>query len=70
MTPERAYEELKAYQEAGMISYVLPTDPLGESWVLGLHEAPLAKFTGTDIVTFLIGVNTAMSFLARQKGLL
>lgn len=68
LTPEDVYDRLKAYQEAGMFSYVLPTDPLGEQWILGIEDIPLAKFAGTDIIPFLAGLDTAIKFIARRQG--
>ena len=33
---EQIYETLKQYEQAGVISFILPTEPLGEEGILGV----------------------------------
>ena len=55
VTDERIYEDLKAYADAGMIEYVLPTEPLGEQWIVGWNQQILKFVTKEGIVGFLTG---------------
>ena len=34
----RSTRTLKQYEAAGVISYILPTEPLGEEWILGVPD--------------------------------
>ena len=61
---ERIYADLKAYQDAGMIEYVLPTDPLGEQWIIGWKGDILKFVTKEGIVGFLAGIQVAAQFAA------
>lgn len=70
MTPQECYDRLKLYESNGMLSYVLPTEPLGEQWVLGIDGYPLAKFAGTDIIPFIVGAETVIRHMAKERGLL
>lgn len=62
VTDERIYEDLKAYQEAGMIEYVLPTDPIGEQWIVGWRGQILKFTTKEGIVGFLTGIQVCALF--------
>jgi hypothetical protein len=67
VTDERIYHDLKAYQEAGLIEYVLPTDPIGEQWIVGWDGKLLKFVTKEGIVGFLTGIQVAVMFMARKK---
>ena len=38
ITDEQIYETLKQYEAAGVITFILPTEPLGEEWILGVPD--------------------------------
>lgn len=62
VTDERIYEDLQAYQDAGMIEYVLTTEPLGEEWIVG-WDGQILKFTTKEgIVGFLTGIVVCARF--------
>lgn len=67
VSDERICEDLKAYQEAGLIEYVLPTDPIGEQWIVGWDGKILKFVTKEGIVGFLTGIQVAVMFMARKK---
>ena len=67
VTDERIYADLKAYSDAGMIQYVLPTDPLGEQWIVGWNGQILKFTTKEAIVGFLTGIQVAAMFVARMR---
>ncbi len=67
VTDERIYEDLKGYQDAGMIDYVLPTEPLGERWIVGWNGQILKFTTKESIVGFLVGIQVCASFVARKR---
>lgn len=74
LDPERAYTELKGYQDLGLIAYVLPTDPIGEEWVIGQPEwatppgepAGLMKLSHPALIGYLAGVSNALQFLMHK----
>lgn len=68
VTDERIYDDLKAYQEGGMIEYVLPTEPLGEQWIVGWKGKVLRFTTKEQIVGFLTGIQVAALFVADLRG--
>ncbi len=67
VTDERIYEDLKAYQEAGMLEYVLPTQPLGEQWIVGWNGQILKFVTKEGIVGFLTGIQVCATFAAKLR---
>jgi hypothetical protein len=68
MTNELIYSDLQKYADAGMISYVLPTKPLGEQWIVG-WQGKILKFTTTEgIIGFLVGIQAATIHIARLRG--
>lgn len=64
VTDERIYADLKAYADAGMLEYVLPTDPIGEQWIVGWNGKILKFVTQEGIVGFLTGIQVAALFAA------
>ena len=59
---DRIYADLKAYSDAGMIDYVLPTDPIREQWIVG-WQGQILKFVSEEgIVGFLTGIQVAAVF--------
>ena len=67
ITDERIYEDLKQYQDFGMIEYVLPTEPLGEQWIIGWNSQIL-KFTSREgIVGFLAGIQVCATFVGQRR---
>jgi hypothetical protein len=69
MTNERIYGDLKAYADAGMIDYVLPTEPLGEQWIVGWQNQILWFVTTEGIIGFLVGIQVATVHIARLRGI-
>jgi hypothetical protein len=67
MSNERIYSELRTYSGAGMIDYVLPTEPLGEQWIIGWRGQILKFLTAEGIVGFLAGIQTATVFIAEKQ---
>jgi hypothetical protein len=67
VSDEQIYDYLKEYQEAGMIEYVLPTEPLGVQWIVG-HDGQILKFLSKEgIVGFLIGIKVCADYVARSR---
>jgi|GEM_PF-3131636 len=64
VTDERIYADLKAYHDAGMLDYVLPTDPIGEQWIVGWKGQILKFLTREGVVGFLTGIQVAALFAA------
>ena len=67
VTDERIYEDLKQYQDFGMIEYVLPTEPLGEQWIVGWNGQILKFISKEGIVGFLAGIQVCAGFVAKQR---
>jgi len=67
VTDERIYEDLKAYQDGGLIEYVLPTEPLGEQWIVGWNGQILKFVTKEGIVGFLTGIQVCAMFVAKRR---
>lgn len=67
VTDERILEDLEAYQEAGMLEYVLPTIPLGEQWIVGWNGQILKFVTKEGIVGFLTGIQVCATFAAKLR---
>jgi hypothetical protein len=68
VTDERIYEDLKAYQDAGMIEYVLPTEPIGEEWIIGYNGRILKFATKEGIIGFLAGIQVGSMFAIKLRG--
>jgi hypothetical protein len=67
VTNEKIYEDLKAYDDAGLIEYVLPTEPLGEQWIVGWDGQILKFVTKEGIVGFLTGIQVCAAFVAKRR---
>ena len=66
--PEVIYAEFKKYVDVGVLQYVVPTDPLGEEWVLG-QAGVLVKLIGDDqAAAWLAGASAVARFLAERAG--
>jgi hypothetical protein len=69
ITNERIYEDLKRYQDLGVIDYVLPTDPLGVQWIIGVR-GEIQKLIGKgQAVAWLVGAGSVAKVLAERAGL-
>ena len=68
VTDERIYEDLKAYRDFGMIEYVLPTEPLGEQWIVGWNGQVLKFVSKEGVVGFLAGIQVCATFVASKRG--
>jgi hypothetical protein len=70
ITDEQIFETLKQYEAAGVISYILPTEPLGEEWILGVPDelGGLMKLKGKDqAVGWLAGAATVAHWAREQQ---
>ena len=70
ITDEQIYETLKQYEAAGVISYILPTEPLGEEWILGVPDGlgGLMKLKGKDQAAgWLAGAATVAHWAREQR---
>lgn len=69
VTNEQVYADLLKYQELGVIQYVLPTDPLGAVWHIGVG-GQIQKLIGKgQAVAWLVGAAAVAGALAKQAGL-
>ena len=67
VTNEQIYDDLRKYQEMGVIEYVLPTEPLGEQWIIG-HQQRILKFTTKEgVVGFLTGISVCAQFMVAMR---
>jgi len=71
ITDEQIYETLKAYEQFGVIRYILPTEPLGEEWILGVPDSlgGLMKLKGKDQAVGWLAGAAAVAHWAREKQL-
>jgi len=67
VTDERIYEDLKQYQDFGMIEYVLPAKPLGEQWIVGWNGQILKFISKEGIVGFLAGIQVCAAFVGQRQ---
>lgn len=70
ITDEQIYETLKQYEAAGVITFILPTEPLGEEWILGVPDGlgGLMKLKGKDqAVGWLAGAATVAYWARAQQ---
>ena len=64
LTSQQIYEELRQYKQLGVLEYVLPTDPLGEEWHLGV-KGQIVKLIGDDqAAAFLAGAAAVAHWVA------
>ena len=66
VSDETIHRSLKEYQQAGMIEYVLPTEPLGEQWIIG-YKGQILKFDGDSVVAFLMVIQAGALYAAKLK---
>lgn len=64
-TPEEIYQKFREHVAAGMIEYVLPTDPLGERWVIGHSDGTLENMDGAQACAWLFGANAVLMMVSR-----
>lgn len=69
ITDEQIYATLKQYEDAGVIKFILPTEPLGEQWILGVDEAlgGLMKLKGRDQAAGWLAGAMAVAHWAREQ---
>lgn len=64
LSPEKALEALQEYVDVGMLEYVVPSEPLGERWVIGVPTSRILILRGVDEVhAFLAGVTALADFM-------
>lgn len=66
VSDETIYRHLKEYRQTGVIEYVLPTEPLGEQWIIG-YKGQILKFGGDGIVAFLMGIQAGALYVDKLK---
>lgn len=70
LTDEQILQQFKDYESVGFIEYVLPTNPLGEEWILGI-DGQICKLIGKgDATIFIAGAGMVLKTIARKKGLI
>lgn len=70
-TPEQIYAYLRTMEGDGVLTYILPTTPLGEEWVVGMFDGGLLKLNHEQVIAFLIGNQLTLQWLMgqlREKG--
>jgi hypothetical protein len=67
ISDEAIYDHLRQYADAGLIDYVLPTDPIGEQWIIGWNGEILKFVTKEGIVGFLAGIRVYAGFAAKLR---
>lgn len=68
-TDEAVHSELLLLQECDALTFVLPSDPLGERWVLGLPGDQMVTFNGEEARAFLLGSGVIATAIAEKVGL-
>jgi hypothetical protein len=71
-TPEEVYELLRGLERDGLLNFIVPTDPLGVEWVLGVEPSQMLKLNHEQVVAFLIGNQMTLQWLmaeVRKHGL-
>jgi len=70
ITDEQIYETLRQYEAAGVITFIVPTEPLGEEWILGVPNGlgGLMKLKGKDqAVGWIAGAATVAHWANSQQ---
>lgn len=62
-------KELRAYADAGVIEYYLPTIPEGQEYIVGVRRQ-IVKMSPAQVPAFLAGVAAALDFAARRLGIM
>lgn len=65
-TDERILEQLEKLSSTGVIQYVVPTIPLGESWVVGVQGTIVKMATKDEVLSFLAGVSAATNWFVEH----
>lgn len=60
--------ELQKLSDGGVIEYYLPTDPIGEQFVVGV-KGQIIKLDQETVWIFLAGVTATAEFAARKAGI-
>lgn len=60
--------ELQKLSDGGVIEYYLPTDPIGEQFVVGV-KSQIIKLDQETVWMFLAGVTATAEFAARKAGI-
>lgn len=67
MDEEKIHAEFVKYQEAGIVQYVLTSEPLGEAWVIGV-QGQIVKLAGSgEACAFLAGASAVVTALAAVR---
>lgn len=69
MTDEDILAKLEEYSGLGVIDYVLPTQPIGEQWVLGVPSLGIVKLTHDEAIAFITGANAIIRLFAQKAGI-
>jgi hypothetical protein len=72
MTNEEILAQLREYVDIGILGFVVPTDPLGEEWVLGITDTTgkhdIAKLTTEQTFGFILGVSGLANAITSRNG--
>lgn len=66
LTDEHILAELEKLSATGVISYVVPTIPLGEEWVVGIQGRIVKLTSQGEAVAFLAGVSAATNWFVEH----
>jgi hypothetical protein len=63
---EDVLTELTKYKDLGVPSYVLPSVPLGEQWIVGV-QGQIVRLNGeVEVAAFLVGMSAVAHFMASR----
>jgi len=68
LTNEEILTQLQDFARVGVIQYVLPTEPLGQEWVIGLEGLGICKLVRkSEAIAFISGANAVVRLLERKQ---
>lgn len=65
-TPEEVYDLLRSLENDGLLTYIVPTTPLGEEWAVGMFDGGLLKMNHEQVIAFLIGNQLTLQWLMAE----
>lgn len=68
ITDEHILADFNKLSSLGVIEYVLPSVPLGESWLVGL-EGHITKMDGDQATCFLLGSAATANYIDMRLGI-
>jgi hypothetical protein len=67
VTNEKLDEELCKLADAGVLDFVLPTDPLGEAWIIGVRGEMLRLSSKGEVIALIAGIAAATHFIHNRN---